>query len=579
MKICSQCKIRYPNETERCLVEGAPLVDLPDPRLGTLLAGRYVIDEIIGEGGMATVYRARHKLIERPVAIKIMDPLLASDPVVRERFRREARSAQRLAHPNIIEIFDQGDTDDGTCYIVMELLRGQSLASIVYEGHLAVDRAVHIMVQIARGIARAHDLEVIHRDIKPENIFLCRREDGSDLVKLLDFGIAKSRQDSRLTEQGELFGTPQYMAPERILGNDNGGSSDLYALGVVFFEMLTGELPFDAPDVATFFVKHMNEPPPSVRSKNPRVPARLDDLVVRMLAKDPKDRPADAHRVHADLLEIVRELEIAGPPAADAEPTSVAGPITLTAGPADHWVRRVFVLGQMLSRAFGSKQSAPDELKDLLAQVTKLVHEVSTARTEGLEAQRRLEEVDLRGRDKRAQLGFAVDQLGVDSSKAKEDLRAARSTYDGAAGQCRQARERFEQAHKDVVIWEGRSGFAEPWPDLARAYRAVANAVDDWNSDHAKVQRSLQACESKERIVHDLDFQIRELRAALAKHEQDLDDERETCRTDINKKTAEGDLLEGQLLELTMRLCTPLRPRTDLAPMFEELALEGDAAA
>jgi serine/threonine-protein kinase len=228
--------MRYPNEATYCFVEGSDLVDLPDPRIGTLLAGRYVIEQVIGEGGMATVYRARHKLVDRPVAVKIMNPMLASDPIVRERFRREAKSAQKLAHPNIIEIYDQGDTEDGTAYIVMELLRGEALASVIQRGLMDVDRAIHIMIQIARGMARAHDLEVIHRDIKPENIYLCRRDDGSDLVKLLDFGIAKSRQDSRLTGQGELFGTPQYMAPERIMGNDTGGSSDIYALGVVFFE-------------------------------------------------------------------------------------------------------------------------------------------------------------------------------------------------------------------------------------------------------------------------------------------------------------------------------------------------------
>lgn len=575
MKTCSKCHLLYTNETEACLVDGASLNDVPDARLGTLIAGRYVIEEVIGEGGMATVYRARHKLIERPVAVKVMNPMLATDPIVRERFRREARSAQKLAHPNIIEIYDQGDTEDDTCYIVMELLRGQSLASVVYGGdNLEVGRAVHIMVQIARGLARAHDLEVIHRDIKPENIFLCRREDGSDLVKLLDFGIAKSRQDSRLTEQGELFGTPQYMAPERILGNDNGGSSDLYALGVVFYEMLTGELPFEAPDVATFFIKHMHEPAPSARDKNPDVPKRLDELVGRMLAKSPADRPVDAHRVHADLLEVVRELEIAGPPAAEAEPTSTHGPITLTTGVADVWVRRLFVLGQLLSRAFGSKRRAPAELLGLLEQVTTLVHQVAAARTATLEAQRALEEVDIRGREKRAQLGFAVDQLGVDSSKAKEDLRAAQNAQEDAEKESLAASKRFEMGHKEVVIWEGRSGFSEPWPELAEAYRSVANAVDDWRAARDAVTRTLEKSESTARIANDLDFQIRELRAALSKHEQDLDEQREKCRDDIRQKTSEADLLESQVVELTTRLCAPLRGRAELAPMFKELDME-----
>src|SRR5437870_4149277 len=146
MKTCEQCHLRYPNESTFCFVDGKPLVHLQDPRVATTLAGRYVIEEVIGEGGMATVYRARHKLVDRAVAVKIMNPMLASDSIVRERFRREARSAQKLAHPNIIEIFDQGDTEDGTCYIVMELLSGESLASVVGRGRLEIDRAVGVMI-------------------------------------------------------------------------------------------------------------------------------------------------------------------------------------------------------------------------------------------------------------------------------------------------------------------------------------------------------------------------------------------------------------------------------------------------
>src|SRR5262249_12419467 len=161
--------------------------------------------------------------------------------------------------PNVIEIFDQGETGDGTPYIVMELLEGQTLSALIEKGPIPPPRAVPILIQLARGIARAHDLGVVHRDLKPENIFICRRPDGSDLVKLLDFGSARSRGDSRLTNAGELFGTPQYIAPERITSGDTGPSVDLYAMGVIFFEVSTGKLPFEASDPPTFLVKHMKE--------------------------------------------------------------------------------------------------------------------------------------------------------------------------------------------------------------------------------------------------------------------------------------------------------------------------------
>jgi serine/threonine-protein kinase len=567
--------MRYPNDATYCFVEGSDLTELPDPRLGTLLGGRYFIEEVIGEGGMATVYRARHKLTDRQVAVKVMNPMLATDAIVRERFRREARSAQRLTHPNIIEIFDQGDTDDGTAYMVMELLQGESLAPVIARGPLDVDRALHVMIQIARGVARAHDLDIIHRDIKPENIFLVRRDDGSDLVKVLDFGIAKSRQDSRLTTQGELFGTPQYMAPERITGKDTGGgASDIYALGVVFYEMLSGELPFTAPDVATFFIKHMEEMPRPVRSLNNRVPQELDDLVLRMLAKSASDRPVDAHRIHQDLLDIMKEREAAPPPSADEDMEHSIAPVTLAAGPADQWARRMFVLEQMLTTAFGPKAKAPAELNQILDQANEIVRKVVGLRMESFKHQEKIQSLDQKGREKRAQLGFAVDQLGVDASKAKEELRSARETQKRAEEETKVARGRFEAAHKEALFWEGRCGFLEPSADLAQAYRAIADAVDEWIALQAEGRATQEIVEHAERTANDLDFQLRELRTALSDHEKQLDDERAKLEAIVNQQAEEADRLEMELMELTARFCRPLRGRADLAPLFKELELD-----
>lgn len=574
VKTCPQCKMRYPNEATYCFVEGSDLVELPDPRLGTVIASRYLLEEVIGEGGMATVYRARHKLTDRAVAVKVMNPMLATDPIVRERFRREARSAQRLTHPNIIEIFDQGDTEDGTAFMVMELLQGESLAPVIARGPLDVDRALHIMIQIARGVARAHDLEIIHRDVKPENIFLVRRDDGSDLVKVLDFGIAKSRQDSRLTTQGELFGTPQYMAPERITGKDTGGASDIYALGVVFFEMLTGELPFSAPDVATFFIKHMEETPRSVRSLNARVPEKLDELVQRMLAKSPGDRPVDAHRIHQDLLDIMKEREAAPPPSAGEDMEHSIAPVTLAAGPADQWARRMFVLEQMLTTAYGPKAKAPPELNQILDQANELVRKVVGLRMEAYRHQEKLEGLEHRGREKRAQLGFAVDQLGVDASKAKEELRSARDVQRRMEEESKGARGKYETAHKEALFWEGRCGFMEPSADLAQAYRAIADSVDEWIALQAEARSTQELVEQVERTANDLDFQLRELRTALTDHEKQLDEERVKIEAVVSEQGAEAERLEVELMDLTARFCQPLRGRPDLAPLFKELELD-----
>jgi serine/threonine-protein kinase len=524
-----------------------------------------------------------------------MNPMLATDTVVRERFRREAKNAQKLAHPNIIEIYDQGDTEDGTAYIAMEILRGQSLADVITREQVDIPRAVGFMIQIARGIARAHDLEVIHRDLKPENIYICTREpqangangangrsgfgtlnETSELVKLLDFGIARSRSDSRLTGAGELFGTPQYMAPERISHGESGASIDLYALGVIFFEMVTKRLPFDAPDIATFFVKHLNEPPPSTRTFNREVPQALDQLILRLLAKQPKERPVDAHRVHQDLREIANSGDFIIPPEPESDVGSTSMPKARDAGRApDGWTRRNKVYEQMLARAYGNRP--PSEMARMLAEVNQLSRRIHDLRSYALADQHKLEELDQRGRDGRQRLGFAVDALGNDASKARDEARVSRAMAALLTEERVQMRERFVIAHKEVTRWEGRSGFLEPYQDLADAYRSAADAIEAWMTVRDDEARALETAKVHSRAVTDLEFQIAELRTRLAQHEADIEAERAVCEQSVIDKSKQADDLEQELSALTKRFCEPLRTRPELAPLFKQL--ESEAAA
>ncbi len=567
--------MRYPNEAKFCFVEGSDLVPLEDPRIGTLLAGRYVLEDVIGEGGMATVYRARHKLVDRPCAVKILAAHYASDPVVRERFRREAKSSQKLSHPNIIEIFDQGEADENTAYMVMEYLRGQTLADLIALGPIPIPRALGIMIQIARGIARAHDFDVIHRDLKPENIFLCTRDDGTDLAKLLDFGIARSRSDSRLTGAGELFGTPQYMAPERIRAGEAGPSVDLYALGVIFFEMITGALPFEAPDIPTYFVKHLKEPPPSPRAINPKVPPELEALVLRLLAKEAKARPVDAHRVMSDLTAIAKDMGAPIPVEPETDPASSRPQsVSLPAVGIEAWQKRTTLLEQMLARAFNG--SAPPELSKTLAEVKAHVRRIAELRSRSMMAQRSLEQIEQRGRDGRQRFGFAVDALGVDASRAKDEMRAAKLREQSMEERTKQAAAQFVLTYKEIAFWEGRSGFQEPYKDLSAAYRAAADSMDAWYVVREEEKKGIAKSAANERAVSDLEFQIKELRAALANHEQSIEAEQLKCEKEIGEAGKLADQLETVLIALTTKFCEPLRKRAELAPLFKEL--EGVAA-
>jgi serine/threonine-protein kinase len=576
MKACPQCHIRYPTESVFCFLDGAVLEAIRDPLIGTTLAGRYLVEDVIGEGGMATVYRARHTLVDRPCAVKVMNPALASDPTTRERFRREAKSTQTLAHPNVIEIFDQGETPDGTTYIVMELLAGKTLADLTEAGAVPLPRAIPIMIQISRGIARAHDLGVVHRDLKPENIFIVRRPfDGSDLVKILDFGIAKARGDTRLTNAGELFGTPQYLAPERIIGGEAGPSVDLYALGVIFFEMSTGKLPFEASDPTTFLIKHMKEKPPPPRAIDPRLPEKLDTLIVQLLEKDPKARPVDAHRIEQELVVLANLLGIPVPPEPEDDPQSSRPPAaTLPPAGVHQWVKRVEVFEQMLARADGAPRR---DLERMLGEVKKLVRELAALRESSALEQRKLEDIDARGRDGRTRFGFAVDALGLDASKARGEVRSARASLESLSQDTKRSAQAYQESQREVITWEGRSGQEEPYAQLAKAYRASAEAVDGWLAVRTLERAAQAVVEEKDRTVTDLDYQIAELRAGLANHEQGIDRDRDATQKHLVELNAGAERAEGQLVQLATSFCQPLRARAELGHLFQQL--ESEAAA
>ena len=249
-------------------MDGTSLEEVPDPLIGRTIGGRYLVCELIGTGGMGTVYRGRHQLVGRDVALKFLAPRYARDAAARERFLREARAANRIDHEHIIDITDFGETSDNLVFLVMEYLEGETLSKVIERGPLAPDRALTIAHQLATALARAHELEVIHRDIKPDNIFVLQRR-GADFVKLLDFGLAKVMGEHRLTATGKVFGTPEYLAPEQARGETLTGQADQYALGCVLYEMLTGSVAVRG-DPARRWCSSTCRPRPHLRRRDAR---------------------------------------------------------------------------------------------------------------------------------------------------------------------------------------------------------------------------------------------------------------------------------------------------------------------
>jgi len=279
-----------------------------DAMLGKVVAGRYRLEQRLGEGGMGIVYRARHVLIDRVVALKLIRPDLRGETHLRAWMLREARAANRVDHAHIIDIHDIGETEDGELYLVMEYLVGTSLSAEVAKGAMQLARGVDILEQMCAALARAHDLGVVHRDLKSDNILLTVRGGRKDYVKILDFGLAALARDPRLAPKGAVFGTPEYMSPEQARGEDAGPQSDLYALGILFFEMLTGQLPFRSSDRETLLEMQRSQPPPRPRQLKPEVTQQAEAICLRLLEKDIRKRYQDAHHLQEELKALQRAL-------------------------------------------------------------------------------------------------------------------------------------------------------------------------------------------------------------------------------------------------------------------------------
>ncbi|MDQ3646070.1 MAG: Stk1 family PASTA domain-containing Ser/Thr kinase, partial [Actinomycetota bacterium] len=262
-----------------------------------LLHGRYRVEDQIATGGMGSVYSATDERLGRRVAVKLLKPDLAADAHFVERFRREARAAAALSHPNIAGVFDYGE-EEGHHFIVMEFVDGPDLAQLLrQEGPMSPERAQQVGVQTAEALAHAHAAGVVHRDIKPANVML----DGDGRVKVTDFGIARAAGDSTMTGTGSMLGTANYISPEQAQGRKIGPASDVYSLGIVLYEMLTGSVPFTADSPIGVAMRHISDPVPAPSELNPEVPASLDRIVARATAKRPEDRFRDAKEMGAAL--------------------------------------------------------------------------------------------------------------------------------------------------------------------------------------------------------------------------------------------------------------------------------------
>lgn len=520
LKQCPKCDARFRGDIRICPIDGQPLTAPSDPFIGTTVAGRYVVEELLGVGGMGSVYRARHQFIGRDVALKFLDPSLIKNERLRKRFLGEARAANQINHEHIIDITDFGETEDGIVYMVMEYLEGHSLEDEIERGPLDFRRALRIVLQVALGLGRAHELGVVHRDIKPANIYLTRRRMDRDFVKVLDFGVARIEHDARITGQNMIVGTPEYIAPEQIRSAAATAQSDLYSLGCVLFEMLTGRIPFDGK-TTVLLVKHINDTPPLPSSLNRSLPAELDRLVMRLLQKKPEDRHRDAYHLVEDLQRLLDVLPAAASsskpnPAPSSSSSSPKG--LLDVQPEEqNWARTAQLYRQLLEEAHEG-EAAPDWLRDGIAEIETAVAEIRGLRKELEETAEKATEQQQDVRKPREQIGHALDELAKDDSRI--------------GGQITELLEQLEPAESRLdagmhAVLSGLSGVPKTLRasevvtehdemqlrELMRAGSELALARDVVSSLRASLTR-------KKAERRDLRFQIAQLKQKLETHNQ-----------------------------------------------------------
>ncbi len=367
----------------------------PESLVGVVLSGRYLIEKLIGEGGMGAVYQAEHTHMHKRLAVKVLHPEMSRLPEVVARFEREAMAAAHIEHPNVAAATDFGKLEDGSFFLVLEYVEGQSLREAILAGRLDLGRACHVTRQIASALGRAHALGIVHRDLKPENVMLVVREGDADFVKVLDFGIAKvpigafageshapGQPRPVLTQLGMVYGTPEYMAPEQALGQEVDARADLYALGAMLFEMITGTRPYNHDSKVTLLGMHVTAPIPrmSERAPDANVPPDVEAIVTRLLAKEAGARFSDSRELIDALDAAVAELAAAGripePPAPASRlgkrgasdsaigsalalgPTNLAQPGLLTPGPDSAWGASFRSLKPLASRASAALDDA-----------------------------------------------------------------------------------------------------------------------------------------------------------------------------------------------------------------------------
>jgi hypothetical protein len=560
MKICPACGLVFPDESAFCFLSGDTLEATADPVIGTTIDGRFRVEKALGETPWAKLYGARFRLLQEPCTVKLFKEPLTDDQ--RPRFLEAVTMARRCTHRNVVELAAGGITPDNVAYLVHQEREAEPLTTALAKGPLDVPRALSVAVQVLTGLARVHDFGGVHGNLRPSNILMS----PSGHVDVIDVGLGRSLLRPPWDADPQSFLAQQYLAPELTPQVRASTAADLYAVGVTLFHCLSGVLPIEADDVAELRAALAEKPTQGLAAQLTKVPAPIVGWLDRMVERVPQDRPSNAHVALSELRAACQE---AGQTIDEDPGGEVRTEDPELDGGFARWGRFVEVFAKMAETGFPG--GAPEQTRSALQMLQGRAAQLAEIGTKARYEHGGMNDVRARANDGRKAVADQMDELTQGVAEVHEQLTpltiAAQRHGESAEPFAAQALEQ----HREVVRWEGRSGFREPYQELAAAYAEMAQIIEKWWSVRsAQLSCEHQAIQLTEKVAQS-DAQLEELREALAVHESNLTAEVDASEQALRALGLEADKLEFELLDLASRYSAPLRAKPQLGGCFREL--------